>query len=337
MHPLFIPNLKRSIEGYVSCTSTVPSELIVQRGDTEIAPTNLSARSARPWFYLSEDNRLNSLQAPFFGIYAVPQMIRSPLLATRYIEAGDLLVDGRYYSMAVAAYYTAALHLLGGFLSSYGRVLLEPVNGRPYYQKMGTAFGTGYERLDSIEQVIGILTNRNSWIFERRVRSHPGRWRELRAVFAEHPDALDTQFRELFSYMTSYGPIRTNQAEFDLEESLERLVSCRHDALYRGFGYDDFVFDALVNRDGFFTGLDLRARHFRSFAISILNYLMRCMAEVRNAVAIDELQKIASPLIANVWMPPFEEMSRDSSNVPSDLRSVHELQNWFQTISLGNQ
>jgi hypothetical protein len=225
-----------------------------------------------PSFRILPSGDIDSPDRDWFGFFALTLSLRAILVGTRFLQAGDVLVGKDYCAAAVVCYYTSALNVTLAYLALQGRVFVDKPRGPRRDPSMPGA--PVYDHLWSDESsVLAVLNRKNAWSFEKRRQSHAARWGELERVHKEERE-LPQPFLSLFEYSLSYGPngVRDGESgayseqEF-IRDGIRAVTSIRHDAVYRGYGYDDFAVDLIMDGQGG-AGLDLKPLALRGFAIT---------------------------------------------------------------------
>ena len=321
MHPLLVPNIKRSFKILAEGSlEPVPGELIrVERDPLGAAePDNSSCagvmrllaasrRWPQPWFF-RRDAELDSPQAEFFGVFAMRNLLRGPLVSIRFVQAADLLLEQGFLSPSVMCSYTAAFHLAQSFLAAHGRVLVEEARGRPVVRQFGGSASLAFDGQHIPDIVMALLTKANTWKFEGRGRTHTQRWADVQAVLlALLDERVPTAFDTLFCYLTTYGPYGTEDAEARVREGIQRLADVRHAAIYRGYGEDDFAADLAAEGESVpGEAFHYKAEAMRDFAAEFLSLCaevaLGCAREIPKAT----WDKVWNLLTFSVMTPPFE-------------------------------
>lgn len=292
MKELLKTNIKNSLRIIAEDNPKIPPELIQVVGEEPSRfPSFMDeiikvAAQPIPWFYRDKFKDLQSPQQAFFGFYALRNIMRGILLSVRFIQAGDLLHKNHFIASSVFSYYTASFHLLHSFLSSYGRVTIEQVCGGPVKVIKRKDLSEGsYCSLDPTpEAVVAILTKSNKWKFEPRTRSHSKRWGELEHTFKELDSDIPNFFDSFFKYILSDGSHSPTDGKTIIRDGLKRLIDMRHESIYCGYGFDDYVHDGLINRElDSSYGIDLKARKYRSFASGFLEHAVDDVVEIKKS------------------------------------------------------
>lgn len=291
MNKLLIANVKKSLDR------------LAGKGDSKrlASPTlpqttlGLHPLFSSPLFIVSPESCLSSSQDSILGFYVVRNIVRSILIGARPLEAGNLLLSRHFLSAAVASYYTSAFHLLSGILALNGRVWFDA----PHIDDTASP---GYKA----ECVIGRLTKKNTWCLESRPRSHGRRWIELEQVYKEQNNRVDAEFLRLLSRLLDYGPYPFGDEDKIMSEGLKRVAQLRHEALYQGFGFDDFAFDLAHDNRAIPTVMDQRAKAFKDFCVYLMKTTLDGLFILIESVRALALPTIRGMLLVNVYTPAFE-------------------------------
>ena len=178
---------------------------------------------------------------------------------------------------------------------------------------------------------MGLLTRHNRWVFEKRPRTHAGRWKDLRPVLLKADTESLPYFQDLFqhffrgryksrtplkSYLKALGsanPLPVGEP-FSLQEKvdefLDMIAESRHTALYTGFGSDPLAYEAavngeLVNREH----MAAQARAFEKFARGIVDEVSATLDELLGDLNLSKAVK--SALFLSVWYPWFDTPKHD--------------------------
>ncbi len=288
----------KAIERDTSSFSPALTQLISEQDHWHPFVFGGGRASASPIFYYSEED-LVCEQGDFFGLYLLTETIRGCLSAVNFQIAGTLLLANDLFAPAVASFYTSAFHTLGSYLA---------LNGRVFVNKESLIW---ISLRESPGVVVGCLTRKGSWVFEKRSRSHSARWKELRHFFGgkrgEIPDYFHRFFRILFSERRKGNPTLADflenpqgyEAEIEdfLDEFLRSISEIRHRSLYNASGEDPLVRQALVNGECGVTGnLDRHARAFGMFAQSLLNDVSERTCRLIEGVSLNSNRMMALAL-----------------------------------------
>lgn len=271
-----------------------------------------------PLFIVSPEGCLDSPQSPIMGFYIVRNIVRGILMGARPLEAGNLLWSRNFLSAAVASYYTSAFHLIPGILALNGRIWFED----PHVQDSA--------RPDRNKKcVIARLTRENAWRLESRPRSHGRRWAELEQLYQEKSSRFDPEFIQLLSRLIDYGPYSFGDDKTVMSDGLKRVAQLRHEALYQGFGFDEFALDLAHDSGAMSPVMDQRAKAFREFCV----YLMKMVVDGLFTLAADvpalALSTTRAMLLVSVYTPEFEVTKADGIGDSSLTEKLKVVLSWL--------
>ena len=272
-------------------------------------------------------------QADYFGFYALRSALRGLELSTNFLVAGQRTLNDGLHGPAVASLYTAAYHVVESFLALSGRVSID-LGDEKHSQDA-----------DAPRVFAGLLTIGNRWVFEKRRRTHAGRWKDLRPVLLKADAESIPYFQDLFqhffrgqyksrtpikSYLKALGsanplPVgeplslrdewcpspkarqksRKQKKLKIVDKFLHLITKSRHGALYTGFGSDPLAYEAAVNGEWVNEG------HMAAQAKAFENFAREIVDEV--SAKLDELlgnldisEAVRSVLFLSVWWPWFD-------------------------------
>jgi hypothetical protein len=336
MRPLVATNIEQSFDTLDNRVSEFPRDFVTfaaadisyERPFSLHGPLTLS-----PVLYIDHAGVVLCAQESYFGFFVLQQALRCLLLGVNYQVAGDVLFERELYGPAVATYYTSAYHTLHAFLALEGRVLFDcpiwPIPSRS-------------PSPDRRQPYIALLTARNSWVFERRARSHRRKWLEVQQAFTSSPDDLPGCFHSLFDYMyrgvfqrgvdlldriENPGRYQVRLAD-RFEEFLIRIAETRHTSIYGSFGSDPNVVEALWNGDVFSRrGIDNQAGQFGKFAGS----LMVCVSsDVHSIIGrVNPNPEVRTALMLSIHMPWFDDPQIGAMSIPKIADTVNEIIAWI--------
>jgi len=313
MHELIAANVAKSLHRLVGNEAWEPSQ------EEQALPHMFSFLGLPPTpigVAISKEGCLRSPQAPIFGFYALRNIVRSILLGARPFEAGNLLLSRGFLAAAVASYYTSAFHLLSGLLALNGRVWFDEVAVLSSVKK------------ENIECAVGRLTRSNSWLIERRSRSHGRKWAELGQACEESKGLVDNRFVDLLSGLVNYGPYPFGDEKTVLSDSLRRVAELRHAALYQGFGFDEFAFD-LASENGDRVVLSQRATSFRGFVRHLMGVVLDGFETLIARSTASTLVMIRPMLLMSVYAPPFEVTLAEGIEDDALADKVRVVRSWM--------
>lgn len=290
----------------------------------------LSWPPQQPWFYVEGRNIL-SPQREYFGFYLLTASAKATLIGARYAQAGDVLLAKGCCAAAVLVYYTSALNLTLAYMALEGHVFIDNPRGSPIQDAKPGQPAWGNPWADGRKKsIIALLGARATWSFEGRTRGHASRWNELPQVLSEleredPPRSLPDPLWSLIEYSASYGP---HTRECELSTGLEAIADIRHEAVYRGFGWDDYATDLMANGESNGAGLDLKPRAFSQYCEAMLEATARDIEECIGAVDPSHWSKLAGESMMATFTPDFELPNvREAQDLP--WRAVDRLMMLF--------
>jgi hypothetical protein len=284
---------------------------------------------------------------PVFGVFAFRAILRGFFIGVSFLPAADLLLEKKQLSLSVIGYYTSALHLVNSFNALQGHVMLSPIAGQPVVELAEDPVGTkmasggtlhkggsaGYSQSPKgLQAACAILTKEGNWVFEGRNRSHSVMWRELKQLITESgvvPAWLD-RFCRYFVYPT----MKVDEERY-LSDGLEMLIEARHQAVYSGFGMDDYSFDVLANREPVGVNIAARASNYRSLAYGILNDVLKETTALFRGIEQQcphELEALLPQLCAMVYTPPFDLKRDFADSIRSEINKIPGCDDWLAKI-----
>lgn len=299
------------------------------------------------WF--TEDTRGNLITPlhPVFGVFAFRAILRGFFIGASFLPGANLLLEKKHLSLSVIGYYTSALHLVNSFNALQGHVMLSPIAGQPVVELANDPVGTkmasggtlhrggsaGYSQAPKgLQAACAILTKDGNWVFEGRNRSHSVMWRELKQLITE--SGLVPPWLDRFCRNFVYPTMKVDEERY-LNEGLEMLIEARHQAVYSGFGMDDFSFDILANREPLGVNIAARASNYRSLAYGILSDVLK----ETTALFIDiqqqcphELERLLPQLCTMVYTPPFDLKRDFAETIRSEIDQISGCGDWLARL-----
>jgi hypothetical protein len=339
MHPLLISNINKSYKIIIEENPQVP-DIFFKKMDLKdldfvsFSLTKLLAKIAArpiPWFYRDSSKNIRSPQEDFFGLYALRSIYRGIFIGMRFIQAGDLLHKRGFYSSSIISYYTGSYHLLNAFLSLNGHIYIDQVLGPLGITKSDSIISTTYGSLNpDLEVIMAILKKNNEWKFEPRTRNHKTKWKEIEAILIKLDKNILEIFISFFTYVLSCKKDSYSLKEL-IKNGLQRLIYIRHESVYMGYGYDDYVHDRITNREtdsGY--GLDFKSKIYRDFALGLLTYSVDGIVVLKNQISIENWDENKVLLGSGIFTPPFE-MENFKINGKHKLgNKIASIYNWIQ-------
>lgn len=120
-----------------------------------------------------------------------------------------------------------------------------------------------------------------------------------------------------------------------IEEGFEHLVEARHQAIYGGFGMDDWAFDQLINREDVYANVAARANNYKQFAYGILQDVLRGTTDLFMHIerqCPQELEKLLPKICAMVYTPPFDLRKDLPDTIGNEVNQVPSCQLWLSRI-----
>lgn len=352
MHPSLLNKVVRGLQE-TSREPLLPESEIEIQGETSSIPDQHLLRWARqklsmtPWFI--EDNRgnLTTPLEPVLGVFALRTIFRGFFIGASFLPGSDLLLERRHLTLAIIGFYTAAYHLVSAFNALQGRIFITPVSGRPVVHLPAdtpptrlTLGGTvvhhgsaGYNSAPKgLKAICAKLSNDGKWVYEGRNLTHSTHWRELQQWVIETriiPTWLDNFCRDCV-----YPTVRVDEATY-LDAGFEQLKYMRHEAIYYGFGIDDWSFDQMANREGGTTNVSAKGKNYKQFAYGILQDILKETSEVFTyiqAQCSNEFEQLL-PQICNItYSPPFD-LRRDLIDQINDaIQGVPGSEIWISKL-----
>jgi len=320
------------------------------RGSTFDRPLGDWARrklSMAVWF--TEDTRgsLVTPLHPVFGVFAFRTILRGFFIGASFLPGADLLLEKKHLSLSIIGYYTSALHLVNSFNALQGHVMLSPVAGQPVVELADDPVGTkiasggtvhrggsaGYSQAPKgLQAACAILTRDGNWVFEGRIRSHSVIWRELKQLITE--SGLVPPWLDRFCRNFVYPTMKVDEEQY-LNDGLELLIEARHQAVYSGFGMDDFSFDLLTNREPVDSNIAARASNYRSLAYGILNDVLKETTMLFKDIQQQcphELERLLPQLCTMVYTPPFDLRKDFSDSIRTEIDQVLGCSDWLAEV-----
>lgn len=291
-----------------------------------LAPATLTPL---PLMYGSHSS-IKCAQSRYFGWYALRAAVRGVMLSVNYLVAAEQLLESELFAPSAATSYTASYHALHAFLALHGRVICDP------YQWVGPSNARAAPVV-----VAGVLTKNNRWQFESRVRTHRGRWLEVRDALApqEVPPAFEYLFKNLFRNRRRKGTTLTEIIR-DPEGTLATIDECwsdllvaissiRHEAIYASFGEDPHVVEALWNGDADSqAGIDGQATTLLNFAALLLDDSAAKVMDLVHDIAVPP--DLHGWLSATLRMPWFDIPQTNQLPFHTIASNIELLEKWLK-------
>ncbi|MFH0790534.1 MAG: hypothetical protein V2A64_02785 [Candidatus Omnitrophota bacterium] len=127
----------------------------------------------------------------------------------------------------------------------------------------------------------------------------------------------------------------TNEREL-IRKGLEKLSQIRHEAIYEGYGFDDFFFlEGFTNERGSRSSIESlkdKAVAYKLFSRELLKLCLDGVFELKK-ISLDEYWGKVKDLISfSIFIPPFEQSKPDLSDEPELDAQVENLLLWLGVI-----
>jgi len=282
-----------------------------------------------PWFEF-DGTRYSCPQIPRIGFYFAAQIMRSVLMASNSYAAGELVLNEGYNGPAIQLLYTAAYHLLYGWLAAHGRLIVDIPQGKPSAQVYEMGCGVGHEELEvKPQRMVVCRTKAHKWRCTKAQRSHGMIWAEVAQAVGQDPDRLPEYFQSFLKYVEAYGPVGYELTKTNLVNRLQTVSDIRHEAQYATFGYDAFAYYEIVNGDLQYGGaLDLRMRNMHEFCAALFHEVSTDAASILSMIKNAD-GWTQSRLRSSVMGRPFEIPSEKIAESAGDIAEVvEEILDW---------
>ncbi|MBU1862685.1 MAG: hypothetical protein KKH94_03350 [Candidatus Omnitrophica bacterium] len=270
---------------------------------TQITPS-FKKDSSGSLILLDEEYLDLAPSTPSFAVCAIKTILRSILLSFRFIQSGDLLLDKKFYSLSVFSYYTASFHILQSFLALHGRIIVRPTDNQR--QELGL----------SKALIMSRLTKHNRWCFEGFSQNHDSMWREASDIFEATCNDILKHFLFFFEYIIAIEQSPPSDKQQLISEGLKRFPKIRHEAIYEGYGFDDYVFNSVISdeKDRFsLKELESKAIVYKMFASQFLKLTLKEIFEFKKTSLDNEWDKVKDLFLTIILIPPFEKGDPDFS------------------------
>jgi hypothetical protein len=107
----------------------------------------------------------------------------------------------------------------------------------------------------------------------------------------------------------SYGNLSSSKPEDEsfIQEGLKRLADVRHESIYSGYGFDDYVHDGLINRDlDTSYGIDLKSKAYRNLALGFLVHAVQDVIGLKDTIPSEHWADVRTLMASSIYTPPFE-------------------------------
>lgn len=262
---------------------------------------------------------------PVLTIYAIKYILRGILLGLRFIEVGDFNKNKTFLATAVFSYYTASFHLIQALLALNGCVIIKPTN----IQNAELALNNSL--------IMAKLTIRNKWSFHGLSQSHGAIWKNLDVILRGLNKESLKPFLQFFYYILAPEIIPPADQEELIRKGLEKLSQIRHEAIYEGYGFDDFFFlEGFTGEEGekrsSIENLKNKAVAYKLFSRELLKLCLNDVFELKKVSLDDYWEKVKDLITFSILVPPFEQGRPDLSDVPELDAQVKNLLVWLSII-----
>lgn len=265
--------------------------------------------------FKDEKEQLICEQENWFGFFVLRNGFRGLLTSINYLATAQIIRSQALNGPTIVAAYTASFLLLDAFLAFNGIIIIDLP---PEYNK---------SKIILKPLVVGKLSKKRGWIFEKIKRNHKSRWLQLSQIIGSQKGNVPIFFHRLFTYfyrgeyknkrplveVLNNKSIDNNifigekwQLHERVTDFLEQIALSRHVSIYGSFGSDVYVYEALVNRDTFSTsGLNEKAAQFMLFAQDLAIYVVNNLKETISTLQMsDSIRKL---LFLCVSIPYFDD------------------------------
>jgi len=247
---------------------------------------------------------------------------RGVLLGLRFIESGDLLHKKNFFSASIISYYTAAFHFLFSYLSANGKVIINPTDIQRKQLDLGGSL------------IIAKFTKKGSWKCERISRSHSSLWGELNVIFKERAGDLPDFIEDFFKYLLSIDASVPDTKHELIEKGIQRLPLMRHESLYEGYGFDDYVVDSMFSEEGEgrlpLKDLGNKGLFYKRFAEEFLHLCLLEINDLRNNSLNANWNHVKELFSTSIIIPPMETGNPDLTHNRKLEGLVEEFLIWLK-------
>lgn len=352
MHQVLLNKIVRSVKE-TTREPLLPESEIEIRGDKFSIPERSLLTWARqklamtPWFIEDDQGNIKTPLESVFGLFTLRAVFRGFFIGVSFLPGSNLLLEKRYLSLAIIGYYTAAYHLIGAFNAIQGRVFMTPIAGRPIVElpssssqkKLETGgivtnYGSaGYNPTPkSLRAVCAKLTDNGKWVYEGRDLTHSTHWHELQQSVTETrniPIWLDSFCRDCV-----YPNVPVDENTY-LDEGFQQLRYMRHEAMYYGFGIDDYSFDQMANREFGGTSIAAKGNNYKRFAYGILEDILKETTDIYDYIQTkcsDDFTQLLPQLCTMIYSPPFDLRRDFLDQIADTIQKVPNSKEWIARL-----
>jgi len=263
--------------------------------------------------------------SPELTLYAIKYILRGVLLGLRFIEVGDFNKNKTFLAAAVFSYYTASFHFIQALLALNGRVIIKPTDIQS--TKLGLT--------NSL--IMAKLTRENKWSFHGLSQSHGSIWKNLDVILAGMSEKALKPFLQFFYYVLASEMLPPDDQGELIRKGLEKVSLIRHEAIYEGYGFDDYFFlEGFEVEEGenssSINNLKNKAVAYKLFSRELLKLCLNDVFELKKASLDEHWGKTKDLITFSILIPPFEQGRPDlSDDLELDVQ-VENLLLWLGII-----
>lgn len=352
MNQLLLKSVAQAIKEAVREPLLPESEIEIQGEKPSIPEKRLSTWARQklamtPWFIEDDEGNLATPLEPVFGVFALRAILRGFFIGTSFLPGSKLLLERAHLSLAIIGFYTASYHLVSAYNALQGRIIITPVAGRPIVEFPpdtlpreldigGTVThcgSAGYKPAPKNLRVIcAKLSAEGKWVYEGRKLGHSAHWRELQQLITETgnvPPWLDSFCRDCV-----YPTARVDERTY-LEDGFEQLRYMRHEAMYSGFGIDEYSFDQMASRESGGTNIKAKGNNYKRFAYGILKDILKETSEVYSYVQTEcsgEFGQLLPQICTMTYSPPFDLRRDFLDQIVDVVQDVPDSEVWIHKL-----
>ena len=183
-----------------------------------------------------------------------------------------------------------------------------------------------------LKAICAKLTTDGKLVYEGRDLAHSTHWRELQQYVTETriiPSWLDRFCRDCV-----YPTAQVDENVY-LDEGFEQLRYMRHEAIYLGFGMDDWSFDQIANRELGGTNIAAKGNNYKRFAYGIINDILNEMNGVYSYIQTkcsDEFDQLLPKIRNIIYMPPFDLRRDFTDQIKDIIENVPGSRDWISKL-----
>ncbi|MBU0633976.1 MAG: hypothetical protein KKA52_02820 [Candidatus Omnitrophica bacterium] len=262
---------------------------------------------------------------PVLTLYAIKYILRGVLLGLRFIEVGDFNRNKIFLAVAVFSYYTASFHFIQALFALNGRVIIKPTNIQSAELGLTNSL------------IMAKLTRENNWVFEGLSQSHGAIWKNLDVILAGMSEEALKPFLQFFYYVLASEMLPPNGQDELIRKGIEKLSQIRHEAIYEGYGFDEFFFlEDFAVEEGEdkspIKNLKNKAVAYKLFSRELLKLCLNDVFELKKVSLDEHWGKIKDLITFSILIPPFEQGRPDLSDDLELDAQVKNLLFWLGII-----